>query len=175
MKKRLQFFIILAVTLLTIYNILPTIFYYTKPLKKEISKTQAASIEKDVLVRVNKLEKKNLKWLDSYFSLLNIKPSSIENLDGAKIKIKFTKANDAATLKKFLPRAQNLLSNAEERFTLEKTDEPNSVTVKKTVPYHFDTNNLASYFHFDYKLKKDGATLLYKQVVFDRLATSTLR
>ena len=52
-QKRWQFLIIVSVVLLTIYSILPTIFYYSKPLKKYINEKTAHSIALDITKRVN--------------------------------------------------------------------------------------------------------------------------
>ena len=43
-QKRWQFYLILAVLVLTLYNILPTLFYYTKPLGAPIDQSRAEKI-----------------------------------------------------------------------------------------------------------------------------------
>ena len=43
-QKRWQYYLIVAVIFLTIYNILPTVFYYTKPLKSPIDEKKAQSV-----------------------------------------------------------------------------------------------------------------------------------
>ncbi len=40
-QKKWQFYLIIAVIVLTIYNILPTVFYYSKPLKSPIDAKQS--------------------------------------------------------------------------------------------------------------------------------------
>ena len=52
-RKRWQTFLILAVVVLTVYNILPTIFYYAKPLKKPISQKEAEKVALNIVDRVN--------------------------------------------------------------------------------------------------------------------------
>ena len=56
-KKKFSFILIILILALTIYNILPTIFYYSKPLKKPISHKEALVTSKRIESRVNILEK----------------------------------------------------------------------------------------------------------------------
>ncbi|MDB6081203.1 MAG: hypothetical protein JWO53_475, partial [Chlamydiia bacterium] len=65
-QKRWQFAIILIVFLLTLYNILPTIIYYSKPLKSPITEKRAEDIAKDVADRVNQLEPQAKEWIGSF-------------------------------------------------------------------------------------------------------------
>ena len=68
--KRWQLFLIAAVVFLTVYNILPTVFFYTKPLASSIDQKRAEKIETDIAVRVNSLENESLSWLESFCNLL---------------------------------------------------------------------------------------------------------
>lgn len=54
-KKNWQLYLILVVIALTIYNILPTVFYYSKPLKSAITKERAFDIQ-------SKLHKEPIFW-----------------------------------------------------------------------------------------------------------------
>ena len=56
LKKRWQFWSILIVLVLTVYNILPTLFYYSKPLKSIVNQKQAFDISKGIAKRVNNLQ-----------------------------------------------------------------------------------------------------------------------
>ena len=76
-QKRWQFVLIAVVTALTLYNIMPTILFYTKPLHSEIGEKQANVISKAAMDRINNLEGESLDWLRSYNTLLGIKASSI--------------------------------------------------------------------------------------------------
>jgi len=55
-QKRWQLVLIVAVIVITFYNILPTIFYYTKPLKEPINAPKAEQVAQQIAQRVNSLE-----------------------------------------------------------------------------------------------------------------------
>ena len=52
-KKPWQLVLIVAVLLLTIYNILPTIIYYSKPLRDPVTKERSDSVAASAIARVN--------------------------------------------------------------------------------------------------------------------------
>ena len=51
-QKRWQFYLIVAVMALTLYNILPTVFYYTKPLGSPIVEGRAKEVAVGTMDRV---------------------------------------------------------------------------------------------------------------------------
>ena len=55
-RKKWQFLVILAVGVLTVFNVLPTLIYYMKPLERPVESSAALSIAKDVSLRVQRLE-----------------------------------------------------------------------------------------------------------------------
>ena len=100
-RKRWQFYLIVAVTVLTIYNILPTIFYYAKPLKDPIGMERAEKVEKSISHRVNSLEKQSVEWVQSYCKLLKIKPKEIlfDKENPKQIEITFQRLRTQSFLK----------------------------------------------------------------------------
>ena len=103
-QKRWQFTLITVVILLTIYNILPTVLFYTKPLKNPILEKQALTIAKTAVERVNSLEEQSKNWLQSFNQLLDIKASSIElnTKNPQLIHLNFPTEKQADTFKKYL-------------------------------------------------------------------------
>jgi len=77
-QKKWQLYLIIAVIVLTIYNILPTVFYYSKPLKSPIDDKHSSAIAEQIVTRVNALELQAKEWLDSFCNLLKVKPLSID-------------------------------------------------------------------------------------------------
>ena len=69
-QKKWHRYLILAVLLLTLYNILPTVFYYTKPLKSPIDSPRATTLSEEIVQRVNQLEPESKEWLASFCRLL---------------------------------------------------------------------------------------------------------
>ena len=81
-QKKWPLVLILSVMALTIYNILPTIFYYAQPLKSAVCEEEGMKVAVSVAERLNSMEKDALDWLDSYCHLLQIKPASISARSG---------------------------------------------------------------------------------------------
>jgi SecD/SecF fusion protein len=110
-QKRWQFYLIVAVLVLTLYNILPTIFFYTKPLKSPIDSPRAEKVANLIIDRVNQLEEESKEWLASFCRLLGIKPTSIDlvTTNTGLIQVSFKSEQDAALFKRFLPRAGALI------------------------------------------------------------------
>ncbi len=105
-QKKWHVFLIFAVIALTVYNILPTVFYYARPLKQQIQQPQAAQTAEAIAARLSALESGSLSWAKSYCDLLSIKPLEIAfdpDLPG-QIRIECSKTEDAARLRAMLPR-----------------------------------------------------------------------
>src|ERR1700733_12455030 len=110
-QKRWQFILILAVILLTIYNILPTIFFYSKPLTEHIDAKHAHEIAFEASERVNQLEPDSIAWLHSFSKLIGVKPTSIalSPQDPRQIDVTFNSTHDSELFERFLPRAGALI------------------------------------------------------------------
>ena len=96
--KRWHFALILAVVILTVYNILPTLFYYAQPLKKPINEKQAYNVADNIVGRVNDLENFTLSWLKAECKNLSLKPKAISlDKDNPRIAyVTFNKPQEAA-------------------------------------------------------------------------------
>ncbi|MFA6118339.1 MAG: protein translocase subunit SecD [Parachlamydiales bacterium] len=173
-KKRWQFWLIIIVILLTIYNILPTVFYYTKPLKKPVDLKRAENISKGIVNRINSLEKDSILWLKSYCKMLKINPSSIEinKMNPQLIDIEFYKAEDANLFKKNIQRAGNLISFVPSQLIVTGQNqnlESKKVIVQRRIPMNFDVQRLNDFFEFTSKYdQKKNISEFYKEIVFDR-------
>lgn len=173
-QRRWQRAVILLVTILTIYNILPTVFFYTKPLKTPIDAGRAKTITTSITNRVNHLESDAQEWLHAFCSLLNIKASTISQdvEDPSLIHLTFKKEEDAKKFETYLPRAGSLISFVPAQLSLYKSErQPGSVTVQRRIPLHFDTATSNSSFQFVTKTTPSGApTEEYKTIIYDRAA-----
>lgn len=173
-QKRWQFFLILAVIALTIYNILPTIFYYSKPLKKSIDKDRADTIAIQIMERVNSLEEQSIDWLYSFCDLLHLKPLSI-HLDQQSpefITLSFKNDEDSQKFRSYLPKAGHLVPFVPAQLSLYNvgsSEVSKNVIVQRQIPIHFNSSQLKDFFA--YSLKKDSqgnVSDLYKALVTDR-------
>ena len=77
-RKRWHRYLILLVVFLTLYNILPTVLYYSKPLRTPIDETRAMHVAENIVHRVNALEGESIEWLQAFAKHLKLKPTSIE-------------------------------------------------------------------------------------------------
>ena len=110
-QKRWQFWLIVSVIVLTLYNILPTVFYYSKPLKSPIDAPRAENISKEIVDRVDSLEEQSREWLLAFNKLIDVKAQSIElkKDDPRLFAVTFSNAEDAQRFRKFLPQAGILI------------------------------------------------------------------
>lgn len=171
-RKPWQLTIILVAVALTIYNILPTLFYYSKPLSKPISENAAMSISKKIASRVNDLESESIEWLKSFCTLLNITPKSIgiEKNDAQKVCLEFSTAKDAETFSEHLPRAGSMISFIPAQLKLGslKTETPTKVTVLRQISVHMPDEGKEFIFTEKFDQKRAPSTF-YKKLVFDQL------
>ncbi|HEX2579574.1 MAG TPA: protein translocase subunit SecD [Rhabdochlamydiaceae bacterium] len=176
--KRWQLFLIAAVIFLTVYNILPTVFFYTKPLQSPIDQKRAEKIEADIAVRVSALEKESVSWLESFCSLLKLKPLSIA-LDASNsqfVQIKFKELAEAQKFRTYLPRAGSLIGFVPAQLDLYDRDPMSkTVVVQRRISVHLEPKTVQTYFQFGSKwdAPKQNAqrqpTDFYRAIIDDRL------
>ncbi|MFZ0564659.1 MAG: protein translocase subunit SecD [Chlamydiales bacterium] len=174
-RKWWQLCLILGVIVLAVYNILPTIFYYSNPLKKPINEKEAGKVAQAIIHRVNSLEGFTLSWLKAQSKNLGLKPLeiSIDPEDPRLAKVVFQKPKEAALFSKTLIRAGALipfvpaqLSPASSAFDQAST----TVTVQRRIGVHFNPDKAATYFHFVPKVIEGGeVSLEYRELINDRL------
>ncbi|QVL57921.1 MAG: protein translocase subunit SecD [Simkaniaceae bacterium] len=174
-QKRWQFILIAVVVLLTLYNILPTVLFYSKPLNEPINEKRATAVAQGAINRVNALEDESLSWLKSYNKLLGTKPTSI-TLDADNpeiIHLRYEDEKDAERIRSHLPRAGSLIPFVPSQLSLipnEKHQEATLVTIQRKIPVHFESSKVKEYFNFTEKRDNEGnITPLYHQIVDDRL------
>lgn len=184
-QKRKALFVILAVSALTLYNILPTIFFYSNNLKAPISESKAKEISIDIAKRVNKLEKESISWINSYCKMLRISPEkiSLKKKSPELIKVTFKTAKEARVLSSHMQRAGNLIPffpkrmlpiNTDSYFDKSQTEDsytdPNTVILRREIPITFDIEKLENYFVFNKMYKDDGSiTPEYREHLNDRI------
>lgn len=172
-QKRWQFYLILTVIVLTIYNILPTIIFYSKPLKSPVDEKQAEQVISGIITRVNGLEEKSKEWLQSFSKLIGVKPISIQlqNEDPGLFELSFATEKEADLFKRFLPRAGALIPFAPAQLGVypNAVEDPTKVLVMRQINVHLDPQKANQLFHFSPKLDSNGTiSPLYKDIVYDR-------
>lgn len=174
-RKRWQFILITVVVLLTIYNILPTVLFYSKPLNQPIGGKRAHEIALSAAERVNNMESEAISWLKSYNKLLGIKAKSItlNQQSPELVHLEFATDQDAEIFKTHLPRAGALIPFVPAQMALTEGEQgalSTEVTLQRNIPIHFDTNQLSSDFKFVEKRNTSGEiTPEYRALIDDRL------
>ncbi|MEK7339717.1 MAG: protein translocase subunit SecDF, partial [Verrucomicrobiota bacterium] len=169
-QKKWQLYLIFVVIALTVYNILPTVFYYTKPLNQPIEGKKAEQIAISISERVNRLEEEAEKWLYSFCNLLEVKPQAVA-LDARQpqlITVSFKNTEEANLFRTYLPRAGQLIPFLPAQLFLHEDNDTNSrtVVVQRRIPIHFDAHTDYQFFH---KLDSLGKpTPFYEKIVQDR-------
>ena len=173
-QKRWHLYLILAVVLLTVYNILPTVFYYSKPLKRPIGEKEALQASQGIIERVNKLEGFTLSWLKAQSKNLGLKPVAIviDPKDPRLAKITFQTVKEAALFSNTLHRAGALIPFVPAQLSAPphaSEKDAKTVSVQRRIGIHLDANQLDTYFHFIPKTTSNGdISLEYQELVRDR-------
>ncbi len=147
-QRKWQFLLILIVMVLTIYNILPTVFYYLKPLKEPLSSSTAANISASIADRIDTLEKDTIRWIRSFCDLIHTKPLNIsvdpENPQLARVA--FATSEDTRLFRKYFPRAGALIPFTPAQLALIPGDaEDRSVQILRKIPVRLEKTDF-SYF-----------------------------
>lgn len=171
-QKRWHLFLILTVIALTVYNVLPTVFYYTKPLAQPVTQSMAIDVGSHSLERVNSLEQRSEAWLKSFCKLLNapIAKISVDAENPQFIDVTFKNEKDAQRVSRFLPRAGSLIPFTPAQLSLSSASKGTTVRVQRSIPVRFAADKPNTYFEFAQKYTTPGElSPLFKKVYSDRM------
>lgn len=175
-QKRWQLYLIVAVLLITLYNILPTVFFYTKPLKEPIGPNKAHEVAEQIVARVDQMEQDSIDWLHSFCDLLHISPSKIEIRESEPrlVRVEFATSADAQRFKTFLPRAGSMIPFVPAQLQMGQeiaNDQNVTVVVERRIGVHLNPSDIPQLFQFSERFDEKGQpSALYRSLVFDRLA-----
>ena len=156
-QKRWQLAIILTVLGWTLYNILPTIIFYSRPLNQPVDEKGAEAIELAIAQRVNSLTPDAVDWIEAFCTMVGTHPSNIK-VDPANpsiITFDVATPEEAATVKKFLPHAGMLVPFKPSQIFLD-TVSGRSVRVTRHLGIQMNGNDVQKYFTFMWKRGKNG-------------------
>lgn len=180
-QKRWHLFLILAVVLLTLYNIFPTIFYYSHSLKKPVDEKVAQKVASGIIKRVDSLEPFTVAWLEAQSKNINVKPLSItldkENKRIARVQFKNPK--EAQFFARTLTRAGALITFAPAQLSPDLTalqeQESSTVLVQRKVGIHLEEGQKELLFHYVPKKDEQGEiSSAYRSLINDRAASIAL-
>lgn len=175
-RKNWQLYLIIAVFVITIYNILPTIFYYSKPLKEPIDAERAKGVAESIVSRVNDLEDESVEWIYSFSKNLGFKPVSVEVIkdDPQLITVSLANAHDAKLFRHFFPKAGTLIPFAPAQLELRNADPGdeggNTLIVSRQIPVRFNPKETDKYFHYTSKYTAEHQIAqAYQGIIDDRV------
>ncbi|MDP1835589.1 MAG: protein translocase subunit SecD [Chlamydiales bacterium] len=175
-QKRWQLILIVAVLCITLYNILPTVFYYTKPLKQPIGQERAFDVAGGIVARVDNMEEDSVKWLESFSDLLHVRPTKIEvrAAEPRLIDVVFANSGEAQRFRAFLPRAGTMIPFVPAQLQLGQSaieDLNVVVTVERRIGVRLDAKDIPQLFQFSERFDAQGQpSELYRELVNDRVA-----
>lgn len=129
-NKRWHFGLIFTVLAITLYNILPTLFYYCKPLHQPIDKKLGIEIQSQISKRIEDLQKDSIEWVKAYTKELSIKHRAINSRDDL-IEVHFNTEEDAETFCRFFYKASSTISFAPAQLSIlgAKPEEPKTIVL----------------------------------------------
>lgn len=174
-QKRWQFYLIVAVLLLTLYNILPTVFYYSKPLSSPIDEKRSEVVSMQIVDRLDGMEQDAKDWLYSFSRLVGVKPTSIELVptNSQLIAVDFSSQKDSDLFKRFLPRAGALIPFVPAQLEVSSalSENSNTVLVQRNIGVHIDPSEIPQLFKYTPKYNENGQISdFYRDLVFDRVS-----
>jgi SecD/SecF fusion protein len=174
-QKRWQLLLILTVIAITIFNILPTLFYYSNPLDQAVSGQKAKLVSQEISQSVQNLQTQNLKWIKSYCKNLKIKPATItsDETDSGTLLVTFNKTEDSELFKKYFNEAGSSIPFVPSQMSLLELDadtRPNTIKIKRNLRSSLPLEDLNSYFTYSAKFDENGAVApFYQSLVNDRV------
>ncbi|MCH9633725.1 MAG: Protein translocase subunit SecD [Chlamydiae bacterium] len=170
--KRWQIALIVLVVVLTIYNILPTLIYYSKPLSKPVDEKQAMQVAKNIVDRVEDLEKESIDWLRSFSKNLGVKPKSIDPVanNPQLIAITFSNPEDNLAFRHYLPRAGALIPFVPAQLTIsqENAEDPTKTIVERKISFTPSESEIPELFKFTTKKEGGKPSPHYYDLAIDR-------
>jgi len=151
-RKKWHYILIFAVTLLTLFNVLPTVIYYAKPLDRPIGSAGALEIAKSAAQRIKQTRADSLEFAKAALRLADVKPTEIKSdLPKGDIEVHFKEKADAWKFAATLQRASGAHPFAPVRPVISGVDEKDKVTtvrLSRPVCQHLDIQKLRRYFGF---------------------------
>lgn len=176
--KRSHVILIAVVILLTIYNILPTLLYYSKPLSKPIGQKEAMELAHSITKRVDGLKQESIDWVRSFSKNLGVKPKSIEidPQNEGLIVVDFAQPKDAQIFKSYLPKAGALIPFVPAQLSLAKSDKalPTQAVLERRIQFNVKPELVDEVFQYVPKKEQDQASASYTQLASSRLSLVAL-
>jgi SecD/SecF fusion protein len=169
-QQRWQLAIILTVLVWTLYNIFPTILYYSRPLARSIDEKDATRIEEDISQRINALTPEAVEWIQGFCRMVGVHPTNItvNPADPSAIAFDVASPEEAAIIQKFLPHAGMLVPFMPSQIFLDNVN-GKTIQVSRRFGLTIGPKQIGSYFQFIWKHTPKGLpTEGYCEIVYPR-------
>lgn len=173
--KKWHLWVIGVILILTVYNILPTLFYYARPLKAPIDEARAESISTDLLARVSRLESESANWIRAFAKNLKISIQQIHfsQKNPALIEVSFQNEKDLTLFKTYFPKAGALIPFVPGQLSLTQlSQDKNKLIIARKILVSTEEAGLhqtQSLFGFTDKYRSEGISSFYKTIIQERL------
>lgn len=167
MNTKLKKILVTSALCFTLYNTLPSVFFYSKPISSYPSKNDTATILEewnDTLVK-NEEEIKN--WLKAYSKGLNINLIKISPLENSRktLILDFSSSNEAALFEKYFSKASSHLPYKNLKLYIAAKDDSTIYLIKNTPGIY----NLSNFSNYVQSIEKGAYTKQYKEIISTRL------
>ena len=168
-NTRWQLFVILLVLAWTLYNIFPTILYYTKPLSRPVHQDEVLKIEQNILERLKEKPQDTIDYLKSFCSLVNVHPVSIvaDPNDTTFITLTLKNAEETNLVRKLLPQAGAVIPEKSAQISIIGVD-GNTVKIARRPGLTLPSEKEQPFFTFVEKKVNDTASPQYRALVKER-------
>jgi SecD/SecF fusion protein len=172
-RKAWHFYLIMGVVFLTVYNILPTIFFYSQPLKQPIGPKEASKVAEQIVERVNSLEKFTLSWLEAQSKNLGLSPVSLQlDTENPRLAhVQFKTEQEAEKFSKSLKRSGALIPFVPAQLSPApgSGEDKTIVSVQRKIGVHLDPSTAEDIFYYVPKRSENGEiTPEYRRLVYQR-------
>lgn len=156
-KQQWRLVVILLVLSFALYNVLPTVLYYTKPLSSPIDEKRAELIAKDVAERLEGNNQAILDRLKSFADQAGISFSkiSIDEKDPSTIVCSISSKEDLAKVQSYLPYLGVASQDLSEQFFVVKAEDGEIVLVRHPI-VQMPQDKIHTFFTFIPLLDKAG-------------------
>lgn len=158
-----QFLCIIAVAVLTIYNILPTVVYYWKPMQEQVDSADCKEIIQQITSRLQSQETESIDWVQSFCQLIDVKAKniSLKANDAEWIQVDFSNKEDAQKFSSSVQRSGLLIPFDPQKLIIANSYDEKTVLLQRQIPVQtLKIQNL-----FSHVSKKD---FTFQEWVIDR-------
>ena len=148
-KQRWRLLVILSVLFFALYNVLPTVLYYSKPLKNPVDASRALDIAKEVAARLDKENEALIDRINSFGeqSAIPFQSVAIDEKDPSTVVCTLKKKEDLEKAQSLLPYLGVASSDKSEQFFVVKAAGDEIVLVRRPA-LSIPDKQLSNYFTY---------------------------